>query len=79
MARLSRLTLFFAILFLVFIVGLPFLSHPFGPYPLMKTQDAVDLLTPLVLIRVYWLLLQGSPDKPVKNWEMVAFLVLAAL
>jgi hypothetical protein len=79
MARLSRLTLLFSVLFVVFIVGLPFLSSPFGPYPLMKTQDAVDLLTPLVLIPVYWLLLQGGPDRSVKTWEMVAFLVLAAL
>jgi len=79
MARLSRLTLFFSILFLVFIVGLPFLSRPFGPYPLMKTQDAVDLLTPLVLIPVYWLLYKGSATEAGKRLEDMAFMVLASL
>ena len=79
MARLSRLTLIFSLLFLVFIVGLPFLSSPLGMYPLMKIQDAVDLATPLVLIPVYWLLFQIAPGKPIKSWETLAFLVLAAL
>ena len=79
MARLSRLTLVFAVLFAVFIVGLPFLSSQFGPYPLMKTQDAVDLLTPMVLIPVYWLLFQLEPGRSAKNGEMIAFLMLAAL
>jgi hypothetical protein len=79
MARLSRLTLIFAFLFLVFVIGLPFLSRPFGPYPLMKTQDAVDLFTPLVLIPVYWLLLQLGQEKTPRVSETMVFLVLASL
>ncbi|HEY5983272.1 MAG TPA: hypothetical protein VIU38_07335 [Anaerolineales bacterium] len=79
MRRLANLTLVFAILFLIFIIGLPFLSSPFGPYPLMKVQDAVDLLTPLVLIPVYWLLFQVEPGKAIRNWESILFLILAAL
>lgn len=79
MRRLANLTLVFAMLFLIFIIGLPFLSSQFGPYPLMKVQDAVDLLTPLVLIPVYWLLFQVEPGKSIKNWESILFLILAAL
>jgi len=79
MARLIRLTLVFALLFAVLIIGLPFLSSQFGPYPLMKTQDAVDLLTPLVLIPVYWLLLQLEPGRSPRQVETIIFLILAAL
>ena len=79
MLRLSRLILVFAVLFLVFIIGLPFLSRQFGPFPLMKTQDAVDLLTPLVLIPVYWLLFQIEAGRSAKDWETIAFLILAGL
>jgi hypothetical protein len=79
MQRLARLTLIFAILFAVFIVGPAFLSMQFGPYPLIKYGDVWDILTPLVLIPVYWLLFQISRDHTPSQREMLAFLVLAAL
>jgi hypothetical protein len=79
MARLSRRIVAFALLFLVLIIGLPFLSSQFSPYPLMKTQDAVDLLTPLILIPVYWLLFQVHPDTKSGPRETLVFMVLAAL
>jgi hypothetical protein len=79
MARLSRLIVVFALLFLVLIIGLPFLSSQFSPYPLMKTQDAVDLLTPLILIPVYWLLFLVHPDAKSGPREALVFMVLAAL
>ena len=56
MKRLSLLTLVFAILSVVFFLLLIFLRTPFGLYPLMSYQDALDLLTPLILIPIYWLL-----------------------
>src|SRR5512146_203172 len=79
MNRLARLTLVFAILFLVFIIGITFLSGQFGPYPLMKGQDIADLFTPLVLIPIYWLLFEIDPGKPPKRGEIIVFLILAAL
>ncbi len=56
MKRLSLLTLTFAMLSLVFIILLVFLRFEFPLYPLMSYQDALDVLTPLVLIPIYWLL-----------------------
>lgn len=56
MQRLARLTLIFAILFAVFIIAPAFLNGQFAPYPLLKSGDVLDLLTPLVLIPLYWLL-----------------------
>lgn len=79
MQRLARLTLIFAILFAVFIVGPALLSKQFAPYPLIKYGDVLDLLTPLVLIPLYWLLFQINPDRPPSQKEMLIFLVLAAM
>ena len=56
MKRLSLLTLVFAVLSMVFFLLLVFFRIPFPPYPLMSWQDALDILTPLALIPVYWLL-----------------------
>ncbi len=79
MKRLARLTLVFAILLLMFTIGVTFLSGQFGPYPLMKLQDVADLFTPLILIPIYWLLFEIAPDKAPRRAETIIFLVLAAL
>ena len=79
MRRLARLTLLFAIAFAVFIVTPAFLGGPFPPYPLMSIGDALDLLTPLVLLPLYWLLFQVRSDHPPSRKEMLWFVVLAAL
>ncbi len=79
MQRTARLTLIFAILFAVFIVSPAFLSQQFGLYPLMKYGDVVDLLTPLILMPLYWLLFQVRRERPFSQGEMMAFLGLAAL
>lgn len=79
MKRFSLWTLLFAILSLVFFILLVFFRTPFPPYPLMSYQDAFDLLTPLVLIPVYWVLFVKSASRPPSMAGEVAFLVLAAL
>ncbi len=79
MKRLSILTLVFAILSLVFIVLLVFLRFKFPFYPLLSYQDALDVLTPLVLIPVYWLLFRYSARDTSSLAEDIAFMVLAAL
>ncbi len=77
--RLSLLTLVFAFLSLVFINLLVFLRHRFPLYPLLNYQDIFDILTPLVLIPIYWLLFKyASGDRPGLAEEMV-FFAFAAL
>lgn len=76
--RVARLTLVFSILFAAFIVSPALLGGPFGPYPLMKVGDVVDLFTPLVLIPLYWLLFKLGGDRPARKSETILFVVLAA-
>jgi hypothetical protein len=79
MKRLSLLTLVFAILSLVFIILLVFLRIKFPLYPLMSYQDALDILTPLALIPVYWLLFKHSASERPSLAEEIIFLVLAVV
>ncbi len=79
MKRLSVLTLVFAILSLIFIILLIVLRMPFPPYPLVSYQDVADLLTPLVLIPVYWLVFKQSGSEGPSLGEEIAFAVLAAV
>jgi hypothetical protein len=78
MNRLSRLTLVFSILFAVFIISPAFLNKQFGPYPLMKTGDVIDIFTPLVLIPLYWAMFQVGREATSTPRETVVFLILAA-
>ena len=74
MKKFSFLILTFAILSLVFFLGLVFLRTPFSLYPLMSYQDALDLLTPFILIPIYWLMFKYASDKPPRLAEELAFL-----
>jgi hypothetical protein len=79
MIRLSRLTLVFTLAFVILIVGPAFLGYEFAPYPLMEWGDVLDLLTPLVLIPLYWLLLELRPGDHPERGVTIVFLVLVAL
>lgn len=79
MKRLSQLTLVFALVFAVFIVGPAFLSDQFAPYELLKNGDILDLLTPLAVIPLYWLLFQVRKDAQPGTKETIWFLVFAGL
>lgn len=79
MKRLPLLTLIFAILSAVFFLVLIFFRFPFGLYPLISYQDALDHLTPLVLIPLYWLLFKHASSQPASKAAETAFMVLAAL
>lgn len=79
MHRLSRLILLFSVAFTLFFVGPVLLNNQFGPYPLLKIGEVFDLLTPLVLIPLYWLLYQIDQDKAPGLSESIIFLVVAAL
>jgi hypothetical protein len=56
MNKKSLLTLVFALLFAVFFLALILFRIPFHLYPLINYQDVLDLLTPLVLIPLYWVM-----------------------
>lgn len=77
MKRLSLLTLVFAIVFTFFFLLLIFFRKPFPLYPLISYQDVLDLLTPLVLVPLYWLLFKSSASESSRAEEL-AFMVLAA-
>jgi hypothetical protein len=77
--RLSVYALIFSIVFAVFFMGPPLLSMQFGVYPLMKFGDALDILTPLVLIPLYWLLFRISGNTPPSFRENLVFIIIAAL
>jgi hypothetical protein len=77
--RLSRLILLFASLSALFFLGPALLSRQFGPYPSMHTGDVLDLLTPLALIPLYFLLFQLQKELHPSQGEMLAFLAVASL
>lgn len=78
MKRLPALILVFSIAFLVFFFGPPLLGKPFSPYPLMAIADVFDILTPLVLLPLYWLLYRLNQKEPLKLSGIIAFFVFAA-
>ncbi len=79
MHRLSRLILLFSVAFTLFFVGPVLLNNQFVPYSLLKMGEIFDLLTPLVLIPLYWLLYQIDQDKAPGLSESVIFLHLGFL
>ncbi len=74
--RISYITLLLAISSLVFLLLLVFLRFGFQPYPLVSYQDVFDLLTPLVLIPIYWLLFKFASGEDSCLSEEIAFIVL---
>jgi len=78
MNRSHYLIPIFPLAFAVFFLVPPFLSQPFSPYPLMKVGDVFDLLTPLILIPLYWLLYRMDREGAPNLSEILVFLILAA-
>ena len=77
MRRLSPLTLIFAFLSLVFFLLLIFLRIPFSPYPLMSYQDALDILTPLILLPIYWMIYKNLTSSRGTRGSEMAFMIFA--
>jgi hypothetical protein len=77
LTRDGALAIGFAVAFIVLFVAPPLLPYTFSPYPLVHWADVVDLLTPLVLIPLYWLLFAPKSAPSSVGWTL-AFLVLAA-
>jgi hypothetical protein len=79
MKNMPAFALIFALAFMIFFIAPAFLSFPFPPEPLMKTGDAFDLLTPLVLMPLYWGLLQRASNFQPHKRQILGFVFLAAL
>ncbi len=79
MQRFTRLILLFAIAYAVLLISPAFLSRQFPPYPLIKWGDVADVLTPLILIPLYWLLFRLNRDELPALREVIAFAVFGAL
>ncbi len=78
MKRPSALLLIFAVLSVLFFLVLIFVRIPFPIYPLMSYQDAFDVLTPLVLIPIYWLLYKNVTCNRSTQSSELGFMVFAA-
>lgn len=78
MKRVSIQTLVFSVLALIFILLITFLSSAFPPYPLASYQDAIDLLTPVVLIPMYWVLFRNASSGHTTRAEEIIFMIFAA-
>lgn len=79
MNRLSRLVLVFAVFSAMLLASPALLRSPFGPYPLMGVGDAIDVLTPLIIIPLYWLLYQLDQKEDPSLSERVGFVLFASL
>ena len=79
MRRISSLILVFCLASTAFFVLPAFLTDQFGLFPLMKLKDVADVFTPLVIIPLYWLLFQLSPEKKFSLREGFLFMIFAAL
>ena len=58
------------------------LGKPFGPYPVVTIGSVVDLLTPLVMVPLYWLLYRVDRTRTpalAPTWSWIVFLVFAVL
>jgi hypothetical protein len=80
--RLSWTVLAFSIAFAAVHAIPVLLGKPFGPYPVITTGAVVDLLTPLIMVPLYWLLYRVDQTRTpslAPTWSWIAFLVFTAL
>jgi hypothetical protein len=54
------------------------LRIPFPLYPLMSYQDVIDILTPLILIPIYWLMFKGVTRGEAGLADEITFIVMSA-
>lgn len=77
--RLSFLSLTFAILFAVFIIGPSLLVGQVSIFPLIKVGDIFDIFTPLVLIPFYWILFRLVAEQAPGLKASLVFMMFAAI
>jgi hypothetical protein len=69
----------FGLSFAFFLLVPPLLSQPFPAYASIHWADVLDLLTPLVLIPLYWILFTDSGREARSHAATIVFLILAAV
>jgi hypothetical protein len=79
MGRISRLIVIFGVAYTLFIIGPAFFHGQYAPYPLIKWGDVLDVLTPIVLFPLYWLLFQSGRDETPALRQSLIFVALAGL
>lgn len=79
MDQLRRVILAFGILYPVMLIAPALLSQQFAPYPLLKNGDILDLFTPVILLPLYWLMLEHGGRGEATSREHLIFVVLAAM
>ena len=75
----SVLALALALGFAITQLAPPLLRHPFPPYPPVAIGDVVDLLTPLLVLPLYWLMFRGAERAESARGSTLLFVVLAAI
>lgn len=68
-----------AVAFAVFINGPALLPGSFGPYPLLRWGDVLDLFCPIVLLPLYWTLFRNQPAGTHRTWSTIAFVGIVGL
>ena len=79
MPKSSRLILVFSVTFTFFLIMPTFLKAKFEAFPLMEWADVFDLLTPLVLLPLHWLLFTECCQKTPSRRENLIFVCLSGL
>lgn len=69
----------FSVAFAFFLLVPPLLSQPFPAYPSIHWADVLDLMTPLVLIPLYWLLFTDTGRILRSHSAAIGFLLLASI
>ena len=79
MGILRRVILAFGVLYTVMLIMPAMLSQQFAPFPSLKNGDIFDLFTPVILLPLYWLMLEHGGRDEATSREQLIFVVLAAM
>ena len=79
MKNINSLILVFALAFTLFFIGPAFLGSEFAPYPLMTMGDALDFLTPIVLMPIYYLIFRAVRNDKNPVGLSITFVILSAI
>ena len=79
MTSLSRPIILFALAFCALMLGPSYVPQTLSRYPLLRHGDVLDLITPLILVPLYWVLLRKGRSVEPGRGEMILFLMLIGL
>lgn len=79
MKNINGLIIVFSLVFTLFFIGPALLGGDFAPFPMMTMGDVLDILTPIVLMPLYYLLFRAVRDKQNAIGLSVTFVILSAI